>query len=120
MNAAILGALAEPHRLHIVELLVREPLTVGEIAARSGLRQPQASKHVRVLVDAGRLTDSLARQVLDRDLQAVEPAGEGHATTALIAPRAQGGGDGEALEVVAPGRLHQAALVAQKRSNLVV
>lgn len=53
MNAAILGALAEPHRLHIVELLVREPLTVGEIAARLDLRQPQASKHVRVLVDAG-------------------------------------------------------------------
>ncbi|KQR07442.1 helix-turn-helix transcriptional regulator [Deinococcus sp. Leaf326] len=53
MNTAIMSTLAEPHRLHIVELLLQESLTVGEIAARLGLRQPQASKHVRVLVDAG-------------------------------------------------------------------
>ncbi|AFZ67698.1 ArsR/SmtB family transcription factor [Deinococcus peraridilitoris] len=53
MNTAILSALAEPHRLHIVELLARQPLTVGEIAARLQMRQPQASKHLRVLSDAG-------------------------------------------------------------------
>jgi len=53
MNPAILSALAEPNRLGIVELLAREPLTVGEIAARLQIRQPQASKHLRVLTDAG-------------------------------------------------------------------
>lgn len=53
MNAATLSALAEPKRLQIVELLIRQPLTVGEIAARLQLRQPQASKHLRVLSDAG-------------------------------------------------------------------
>ena len=37
----------------MVELLRREPLTVGEIAARLELRQPQTSKHLRVLSDAG-------------------------------------------------------------------
>ncbi len=37
----------------MVELLRREPLTVGEIAARLQLRQPQTSKHLRVLSDAG-------------------------------------------------------------------
>jgi DNA-binding transcriptional ArsR family regulator len=29
------------------------PLTVGEIAERVGLRQPQASKHLKVLSDKG-------------------------------------------------------------------
>lgn len=48
-----LGALAEPNRLHIVELLRDGPRPVGEIADRLGLRQPQVSKHLRVLSDAG-------------------------------------------------------------------
>jgi len=49
----ILSALAEPNRLQIVELLRRKPLAVGEIVERLGLRQPQVSKHLRVLSDAG-------------------------------------------------------------------
>ncbi len=53
MNANVMSALAEPNRLQIVELLRENPLTVGEIAERVGLRQPQASKHLRVLSDAG-------------------------------------------------------------------
>jgi len=48
-----LSALAEPNRLQIVELLRRKPLAVGDIAERLGLRQPQVSKHLRVLSDAG-------------------------------------------------------------------
>jgi len=48
-----LSALAEPNRLHIVELLRNGPLTVGEIANALGLRQPQASKHLRVLSESG-------------------------------------------------------------------
>ena len=50
---ATLSALAEPNRLQIVELLRRKPRAVGEIVARLGLRQPQVSKHLRVLSDAG-------------------------------------------------------------------
>ncbi|NOU91494.1 metalloregulator ArsR/SmtB family transcription factor [Paenibacillus sp. LMG 31460] len=46
------SALAEPNRLHIVELLRDGPLTVGEIADRLELQQPQVSKHLRVLSDA--------------------------------------------------------------------
>lgn len=52
MNSTI-SALAEPNRLHIVELLRDGPLTVGEIADRLGLHQPQVSKHLRVLSEAG-------------------------------------------------------------------
>ncbi|OAH57815.1 MULTISPECIES: metalloregulator ArsR/SmtB family transcription factor [Bacillaceae] len=48
-----LNALAEPNRLHIVELLRNGPLTVGEIAEQLGLLQPQTSKHLRVLSEAG-------------------------------------------------------------------
>ena len=43
------AALMEPNRLHIVELLRNGPLTVGEIAARLALPQPQVSKHLKVL-----------------------------------------------------------------------
>lgn len=49
----IFSALAEPHRLHIVELLRNGPLTVGEIVERLSLSQPQVSKHLRVLSEAG-------------------------------------------------------------------
>lgn len=53
MDITTFSALAEPTRLRIVELLMEGPLTVGEIADRLELRQPQASKHLRVLLDAG-------------------------------------------------------------------
>jgi DNA-binding transcriptional ArsR family regulator len=49
----ILYALAEPKRTAIVELLRDGPLTVGEIAAKLSIPQPQASKHLRVLYEAG-------------------------------------------------------------------
>jgi DNA-binding transcriptional ArsR family regulator len=53
MNATTFGALAEPNRLDIVELLRDGPLTVGEITDHLKLNQPQASKHLRVLSAAG-------------------------------------------------------------------
>ncbi|WP_429842005.1 ArsR/SmtB family transcription factor [Brevibacillus sp. FIR094] len=53
MDMATLSALAEPNRMKIVELLRDGPLTVGEIAEHLGLRQPQASKHLKVLSDNG-------------------------------------------------------------------
>ncbi|MDH6368386.1 transcriptional regulator [Paenibacillus sp. VTT E-133280] len=53
MNTNVMSALAEPHRMQIVELLRDSPLTVGEIAENLQLRQPQASKHLRVLSEAG-------------------------------------------------------------------
>ena len=46
-----LNALAEPNRLAIVELLREGALTVGEIADQLKLRQPQASKHLKILAD---------------------------------------------------------------------
>ena len=48
-----LNALAEPNRLRIVEMLKKGPASVNEIAGRLGLSQPLASKHLRVLREAG-------------------------------------------------------------------
>jgi DNA-binding transcriptional ArsR family regulator len=53
MNTTTLSALAEPNRLRIVELLRDNPYPVGEIARRLIIRQPQVSKHLRVLSEAG-------------------------------------------------------------------
>ncbi|WP_068620284.1 ArsR/SmtB family transcription factor [Paenibacillus tuaregi] len=53
MKQTTLSALAEPSRLQIVELLGQGPLTVGEISDCLKIRQPQTSKHLKVLHEAG-------------------------------------------------------------------
>jgi DNA-binding transcriptional ArsR family regulator len=53
MKQTTLNALAEPNRLQIVELLRDGPLTVGQIAERLKIRQPQSSKHLKILHEAG-------------------------------------------------------------------
>jgi DNA-binding transcriptional ArsR family regulator len=47
------AALAEPHRFRIVELLRSGPRPVTDIGGRLRLKQPQVSKHLRVLKEAG-------------------------------------------------------------------
>jgi DNA-binding transcriptional ArsR family regulator len=47
------AALAEPNRLRIVELLRTGARSVNDIGKRLKLNQPQVSKHLRVLKDAG-------------------------------------------------------------------
>lgn len=49
LAAPTFSALGEANRLRIVELLREGPLSVGDIVTRLGLRQPQVSKHLRVL-----------------------------------------------------------------------
>ena len=53
MNPQTLAALGEPNRLRIVELLRAGPRPVNEIHTRLGLRQSQASQHLKVLKDVG-------------------------------------------------------------------
>lgn len=53
MDAKTLQAIAEPNRLKIIELLQKQPLSVNEVALMLKLRQPQASKHLRTLTQAG-------------------------------------------------------------------
>ncbi len=54
------AALAEPNRFRIVELLRAGPRTVNDIGERLHLNQPQVSKHLRVLKEAG-LVEAEAR-----------------------------------------------------------
>jgi DNA-binding transcriptional ArsR family regulator len=64
-------ALAEPNRLHIIELLRDGPRPVGDIVHHLHLRQPQVSKHLRILTNAG-LVD--ARIDAQRRIYALRPA----------------------------------------------
>jgi DNA-binding transcriptional ArsR family regulator len=53
VEAMTFSALGEPTRLRIVELLRDGPCSVGDIADSLVIRQPQASKHLKVLADVG-------------------------------------------------------------------
>jgi len=53
MNPQMFSVLSEQNRLDIVELLYQHPQSVNEIVDRLQLHQPQVSKHLKVLSDAG-------------------------------------------------------------------
>src|SRR3954447_5940999 len=53
---ALLSALAEPARRHILDLLRAEPQPVAALVAATGYSQPNVSKHLRVLREAGLVT----------------------------------------------------------------
>lgn len=55
--AECLRALAHPHRLRIVQLLLSEvPYTVNELASACGITQPMTSDHLRLMQRCGFLT----------------------------------------------------------------
>lgn len=63
MDTKTFSALAEPNRLKIIELLREQPRTVNEVALLLKLRQPQTSKHLHALSQAGLVTKrSVAQQ----------------------------------------------------------
>ncbi len=53
MNPQMFSVLSEQNRLNIVELLYDHPRSVNELVDTLHLRQPQVSKHLKVLADAG-------------------------------------------------------------------
>jgi DNA-binding transcriptional ArsR family regulator len=55
--AAVLQALADPARLRVVEALSRSPQRASDLAAAAGVPAPTMSKHLRVLLAAGIVTD---------------------------------------------------------------
>jgi uncharacterized protein YndB with AHSA1/START domain/DNA-binding transcriptional ArsR family regulator len=57
-----LTALGDPARWRIVELLATRPRSVGVVAQLSGLRQPQATKHLQTLERAGLVTGRRSAQ----------------------------------------------------------
>lgn len=56
-QAELFAALSDPTRLRTVELLGERPHRAGELAARIGTSAPVMSRHLRVLLQAGVITD---------------------------------------------------------------
>lgn len=52
-TADVYNAIAEPQRRDIIDLLKKGELSVNEIAETLGMKQPQTSKHLRVLKEVG-------------------------------------------------------------------
>lgn len=71
MSDALWAALADPHRRAVVALLLERPRSVGEIAQACGLSQPSASKHLKVLREAGLVR---VRRDAQRRVHALDPA----------------------------------------------
>lgn len=71
MNAA-LNALAEPRRREILSLVRHRELAAGRIASHFTVSRPAISQHLRVLHDAGLITE---RREGTRRLYRVRPEG---------------------------------------------
>ena len=56
-GVAALGALGDPTRRAIFECLAREPMAVGQIADLLPVTRPAVSQHLKVLKEAGLVTD---------------------------------------------------------------
>lgn len=68
---------AEPARREILDALIRGPRAVGDLVAETGLSQPNTSRHLRILREAGLVESRVAGQ---RRLYALR--GEGFAELA--------------------------------------
>jgi DNA-binding transcriptional ArsR family regulator len=66
------SALADPTRREIFERLARRPRPVGELAEGLPVSRPAVSQHLRVLRDAGLVSDT---KVGSRRLYRVDPDG---------------------------------------------
>jgi DNA-binding transcriptional ArsR family regulator len=65
-------ALGDPSRRAIVECLAERPRAVGELAAALPISRPAVSQHLKVLKDAGLVSD---RAVGTRRVYRLNPAG---------------------------------------------
>ncbi len=53
----VFEALADPTRRRVVQLLSEGPRRAGEISVSAGVSGPRMSRHLRVLLEAGVVTD---------------------------------------------------------------
>jgi DNA-binding transcriptional ArsR family regulator len=69
---AVLGAIAEPNRRAILQLVGQHEMAAGEIAAQFAVTRPAVSQHLTVLKDAGLLVE---RREGTRRLYRLRPEG---------------------------------------------
>ena len=70
MDSTVWTALVDPNRRAVLDLLAQGELSVGELVERLGLTQPQTSKHLKVLREAGLVR---VDQRAQRRIYAVDP-----------------------------------------------
>src|SRR6201986_4347934 len=73
-NALAFSALADPTRREVFERLARGPMPVGELAEGLPVSRPAVSQHLKVLKDAGLVTD---RPDGTRRVYQIDPQGLG-------------------------------------------
>jgi len=73
-NNAAFAALADPTRRRVLERLSDRPMAVGEIAAGMPVSRPAVSQHLKVLKEAGLVSD---RHDGARRIYAIDPKGMG-------------------------------------------
>jgi DNA-binding transcriptional ArsR family regulator len=71
-GSRVFDAVAERSRREILDLLAAGPRPVGEIATHTGLSQPNASRHLRILREAGLVEPRVEGQ---RRIYELRPAG---------------------------------------------
>jgi DNA-binding transcriptional ArsR family regulator len=71
-RSPVFDAVAEGSRREILDLLAAGPRAVGEIATEAGLSQPNASRHLRILREAGLVEPRVEGQ---RRIYELRPAG---------------------------------------------
>src|SRR5271156_7129340 len=59
---AVFDVVADPARRALLDLLLRSPRPVGELATATGLSQPNTSRHLRILREAGLVESRAAGQ----------------------------------------------------------
>ncbi|GAA5063956.1 SRPBCC domain-containing protein [Nocardia callitridis] len=79
------AALGDAARWRIIELLATRPRSVGELAELTGLRQPQATKHLQTLAREGLVTVSPLGQRRIAALEAAPLRAFDHRLRALLA-----------------------------------
>ncbi len=70
--ASTFEAVSEPARRLLLDLLLAAPQPVGELAAATGMSQPNTSRHLRILREAGLVASRTAGQ---RRVYEVRPEG---------------------------------------------
>jgi len=73
-NALAFTALADPTRRELFERLAERPQAVGELAGQVPVSRPAVSQHLKVLKDAGLVTD---RAEGSRRIYRIDPTGIG-------------------------------------------
>ncbi len=73
-NGSALAALADPTRRELFERLADHPQAVGELAGQVAVSRPAVSQHLKVLKDAGLVTDQADGS---RRIYRLDPSGIG-------------------------------------------